>query len=393
MYSETSIGGLAMAWREVTALSLRVEFVGLAMQDGANISELCRRYGISRKTGYKWLERCDQGGIAALIDRSRRPLSAPGRTGEHMEQVVVDVRKEHPAWGGRKIRSRLVALGHANVPAPSTITEILRRHGLLDAAQSAKHCAWQRFEHAQPNDLWQMDFKGDFATDTGRCYPLTVLDDHSRFSIVLAACADQRVETVKSGLIGAFERYGLPSRMLMDNGSPWSGGRGYPYTPLTVWLIRLGVNICHGRPYHPQTQGKEERFHRTLKAELLAYQSFKDIEHAQLRMDRWRDIYNQQRPHESLGMDVPMSRYRASSRAYPAALGPIEYGPDDIVRKVQQKGVVSFQNREWLIGRAFYGYAVALRHTLSDGVFDVYFCHQKVAAIDLTKDVSGYTKV
>jgi transposase InsO family protein len=300
-----------------------------------------------------------------------------------MEQKVIWVRQRHPAWGARKIRYRLLAMGIEGVPASSTVHAILVRHGWIDPKESAKHRAFQRFEHEAPNRLWQMDFKGDFATAQGRCYPLTVLDDHSRFAVGLQACANQQTSTVKERLSAIFRRYGLPDRMTMDNGSPWGSDAEHRYTPLTAWLIRLEVGVSHSRPYHPQTQGKDERFHRTLGLELLNNRSFRDLGQLQRCFDDWRHLYNLERPHEALGMAVPASRYQPSPRAFPETLPPIHYNSQDIVRKVQQGGEIWFRGRPFKIGNAFYGYPVALRPSPLDGVFLVFFCRQQVASINL----------
>src|SRR5262249_28011286 len=160
-----------------------------------------------------------------------------------------------------------------------------------------RHRPYQRFEHDAPNCLWQMDFKGHFATQTARCHPLTVLDDHSRFAVGLQACPDQRTETVKDRLTHIFRRYGLPQRMTRDNGSPWGSDADHRFTPLTVWLMRLDIRVSHSRPYHPQTQGKDERFHKTLGLELLRDRFFRDLAQAQRCFDDWRYVYNLQRPH------------------------------------------------------------------------------------------------
>jgi transposase InsO family protein len=372
-----------MPWQEVSTMSLRKEFVMLASQDGANISELCRRFGISRKTGYKWLDRFDAAGDKGLQDRSRRPHKSSNRTPECVEQLALSVRDAHPAWGGRKIKGRLIALGHEGLPSVSTMTEILRRNGRLDTEESAKHTAWQRFEHDAPNRLWQMDFKGHFAIDDGRCHPLTVLDDHSRYSLGLDACANQQGDTVQTKLTEAFRRYGLPERMTMDNGSPWGSDAEHPYTPLTVWLIRLGIGVSHSRPYHPQTQGKDERFHRTLDVEVLKGSVFHDLDQCQRRFDEWRAVYNLERPHEAIGMTVPASRYRPSDRSFPETLPMIEYGPGDIIRKVQAKGEIHYRGLVFKVGKAFRGHPIALRPTSEDGKMQVYFCQQCIAQIDL----------
>lgn len=371
-----------MPWKEVSAVSLRLEFVHLARQPGANIRELCRRFDIAPKTAYKWLARFQDQGAHGLLDRSRRPARSPDRTPDDLEQQVLELRRQHPAWGGRKLRARLRTLGGTDVPAASTITAILRRHGLIDPEQAAAHRPCCRFEHDAPNRLWQIDFKGHFATDQGRCHPLTILDDHSRFALGLFACADERTQTVQEHLTTVFRRYGLPERILCDNGPPWGSGPDAEHTPLTVWWLRLGIRVSHGRPYHPQTQGKDERFHRTFKAEVLPGASFRTPWDCQPRFDAWREVYNHQRPHESLALAVPASRYQASVRSFPEELPPLLYEPPTLVRKVQPTGRISFRGREVKIGKAFAGYTLGVRPTTTAGLWEVYFGAQQVATLD-----------
>lgn len=368
-----------MPWSQVTVRDQREEFVRLARQPDANISELCRRYEVSRKTGYKWLRRED------WVDRSRRPHHAPGRTSPAVEAQVVAVRQRHPAWGGRKIAHVLQRDGGLQV-APSTITAILARHGLIAPAASAAARPYRRFEHVAPNRMWQMDFKGHFATDGGRCHPLTVLDDHSRFNVVLHALPNEQRGSVQAVLQQAFARYGLPWRINTDNGPPWGSAEG-SLTQLGVWLVRLGVRLSHSRPAHPQTNGKDERFHRTMVAEVLATRRFRDLAHVQQHFTQWRHVYNCQRPHEALDMATPASRYCASPRALPATLPAIEYGPEDIVRRVRDGGRIHFRGRFWRIGKALIGQPIALRPTADrDGVFQAFFCHQLVHTLDLNID-------
>ena len=373
-----------MPWRELSVMDRREEFVRLALAPGANKRELCRRFEISRSKGYKWIGRYLAEGRDGLADRSRRPHHSPKRTAAAVEAEVLRVRAgSNNAWGGRKIARVLVRSGAVAAPAPSTITEILRRHGKLEQRASEHPGAYQRFERDEPNELWQMDFKGDFATARGRCHPLTVIDDHSRYALAVEACGTQQDEPTRERLIAIFRRYGLPDAMLMDNGSPWGDSGGGPFTAFTVWLLRLGVRVAHGRPYHPQTQGKDERFHRTLKAEVLAGHQFTDLAACQGAFDRWRHVYNHERPHQALDLAMPSERYRPSSRSYPQTLPPIEYGDGDIVRKVDQAGDITFKNRRIRVGKPFRGEGLALRPTTEDGFFSIHFGRHRIGAVDL----------
>jgi transposase InsO family protein len=372
-----------MPWRISSAMSERHEFVMLAGQERANIRQLCQRFGVSSATAYKWLHRFEADGLSGLEDLSRRPHHSPARTVAELEKAVISLRRKHPAWGCRKLRRRLLDLGHQVVPSASTITAILRRHQLLDPQESAKHRAFQRFERAAPNELWQMDFKGEFQLPRGRCYPLTILDDHSRFAVALHACARNTKNITQNALIQVFRRYGLPTAITCDNGPPWgSSGRSY-YTALGVWLMQLRIHISHSRPHHPQTQGKDERFHRSLAAEVLRYQHGDTLREWQHHFDRWRDVYNTQRPHEALDLKVPASRYQPSPRPYPEQLPPVEYGSDDTVRKVRGYGHIKYQGRELHVGIAFRGLNVALRTTTTDGLFDVFFCQHRIGQLNL----------
>src|SRR5215471_3818290 len=372
-----------MPWKEVSTMSQRLEFVTLAAAENANIRHLCRCYGISPTTAYKWLHRYAVRGVNGLTDRSRRPHHSPSRSAPDLEAAIVELRHQHPAWGGRKLHRRLADLNYQAIPSVSTITAVLRRHHLLDPKESAKHRPFQRFEHAAPNDLWQMDFKGDFKLLQGRCYPLTILDDHSRFAIALEACAINSRNITQNALIKAFRLYGLPQRITCDNGPPWGArGRGY-YTGLGDWLLRLGVDITHSRPHHPQTQGKDERFHRTLQVEVLRYQTADTLRQWQLIFDPWRLVYNTERPHEALNLAVPASRYQPSHRRYPEQLPPIEYATTDVVRKVRGYGHIKYQGSEYHIGGAFRDLHVALRPTTNDGLFHVFFCNHQIGNLDL----------
>lgn len=377
-----------MPWNEVSAIDLRREFVTLAKREDVNIRWLCQRYGISPKTGYKWLDRYAQGGIDALADRSRRPQSSPHKTDVALEQDVLDLRSKHPAWGGRKLARRLTDLGMKDVPAPSTVTEILRRHDRLGSPNGeGTQKRYHRFEHEAPNQLWQIDFKSPVLTPRGACHTLTVLDDHSRYNLILHACQKQDIKAVQPVLIEAFRRYGMPVRINGDNGAPWGAPRepAHGLSKLSVWMIRLGIRISHSRPYHPQTNGKDERFHRSLDCEVLNGVSFADHRRLQLALNDWRQCYNYERPHEALGMATPSTRYVPSTRAYPESLPPIEYGPDDTVARVTWNGELRVKGQRFKVSNALMGQDVALRPSThaEEGIFDLYLCHQRIGKLDL----------
>jgi transposase InsO family protein len=404
-----------MPWQEQSTMSLKLEFVKLADQEEANMSALCRRFEISRPTGYKWLRRYREEGPEGLEERSRRPDHSPNRTPEPVAKAVCEVRKEHPTWSGRKIRARLEAKAEADrlsfepekIPAGSTCQAIIERRGLLDREAKTRHAPFERFEKQAPNQLWQMDFKGHFPTTGGAdCHPLTIVDDHSRFALALEACGNEQRETVKEQLTAVFRRYGLPRRILCDNGLPWGvpaakkAGRSL-YTRLNVWLFRLGIDVVHGRPYHPETQGKNERFHRSLNEEVLQQGSYESLSECQASFDQWRQVYNLKRPHEALGLEVPSSHYQPSGRSFPETLPEIRYPSARHVRTVGPSGQIWFAGTQFYVGEAFGGHPVALRpqqaqeeseqpdakrpdakRPASTQKWAVYFCHKKVHLIE-----------
>jgi transposase InsO family protein len=371
-----------MPWREVSVMEQRREFVRLAMQEGANRRELCRRFGIHPDTGYKWLARWQAK--QDLADRSRRPHASPQRTDKQIEQRVIAVRDAHPAWGARKIARCLQREGQ-RPPVVSTVHQILCRSGRVKAPIGGAPASI-RFEMTAPNLLWQMDFKGWVRLgNDAQCHPLTVLDDHSRYDLCLQACADQRGDTVRDRLELTFHRYGLPDAFFVDNGTPWGDPSGERWTRFAVWLLKLGIRVIHSRPYHPQSRGKNERFHRTLKAEVLALQSFRDLAETQRAFDAWREVYNFERPHEALEQQVPASRYQSSPRSMPERLPAPEYDSHEIVRTVPAtKAYVSFKGRLWKVPQAFRGERLAIRPTDDDGKYGVFFAAHQVATIDLT---------
>lgn len=381
-----------MPFNYKTVMEQRLELVIQAAHQGANISELCRRYGISRKVCYKWIKRYHLYGQEGLSDVSRRPLTSPLKTGQAMEDELLKLRRQNPEWGARKLKAILEREGYNKVPSASTIGAILLRSGLIRTERSIQCTPVKRFEYERPNELWQMDFKGYFQLlDKSNCHPLTMTDDHSRFNLCLAACARQTHTTVKDQLTTVFRKYGMPEMILTDNGSPW-GATGnltqeglIPLSSLEVWLVRLGVKVIHGRPYHPQTQGKEERFHRTLKTELLQYEQFRDLRHCQQRFDQWRDRYNIYRPHQAIGLQPPVQRYTHSPRAFPEILPAPDYGLYDKVRKVDMMGYISINGKILKLGRGLAGQWIALRQTQTIDLMEVYFCDQKIKEIFINK--------
>lgn len=299
-----------------------------------------------------------------------------------MEARILAVRDAHPAWGARKIAA-VLQRGGIKPPAASTVHAVLSRHGRV--APDSPGRAYGAFERSTPNALWQMDFKGRVRLSSGAwLHPLTVIDDHSRFATALAACADQRTQTVQTRLETVFRHHGLPEAIYVDNGSPWGGGRPGQWTPLRVWLIKLGIETIHSKPYHPQGRGKNERFHRSLKAEVFSLAPLSSFNDAQTAFDRWRHVYNSERPHQALDFATPAERYRPSKRSFPKTLPAPQYAPGEIVRRVSStKAYVSFRNRFWKVPEAFRGETLAIRPCLQDGRFAICFGAHKIAAIDL----------
>jgi len=373
-----------MPWKENTQVSLRLEFCHLANKPNRNFLQLCRQFQISSKTGYKWMKRYTELGKAGLTDKSRKPKHSPTKTCDYIETKVIRVRKTHPAWGGKKIHAYLIQKGEDNVPHPNTITRILKRNGYISKKATEQATAWKWFEYGSPNDCWQLDFKGYFTIDSGQCHPLDIIDDHSRFCLCLKACSNERKITVQECLIHVFRQYGLPLSMLMDNGPPWGNTAKYSHSALSVWLMRLGIKVMHGRPRHPQTQGKLERFHRTLKIELLQENHFRSLNGAQHAFDQWRDSYNLERPHESLSMQPPVSKYHSSPREYPENLPPVEYLENDDVYKINLNGMIQFKGKQRKVTRGLSNEIVAVRPLTKDGLFGIYYGSLKLREIDLS---------
>lgn len=375
-----------MGWREVSVADQRREFVMLGSLEGANVSSLCARFGISRQTGHLWLRR-HAAGEDDFADRSRRPLRSPRRLAAELEAKILTVRDAHPAWGARKIAAVLRRSG-TEPPAISSVHAVLLRHGRV--AQGSPGRAYGTFERTAPNALWQMDFKGRMRLASGDwLHSLTVIDDHSRFAVELGACANQQTQTVQNRLEVALRRHGLPEAIYVDNGSPWGGHGPGKWTPLRVWLLKLGIWTIYSTPYHPQGRGKNERFHRSLGAEVFDLVRLRDLEDAQAAFDRWRHIYNRERPHQALDFATPAERYRPSSRTFPATLPAPQYDEGEMVRRVDKtKGMISFRRRLWSVPEAFVGETVAIRPRQPDGRFAICYGAYEIATFNLNEPKS-----
>lgn len=374
-----------MPWEEKTVKQSRSDFVQDVLSEEKTISELCREYGISRKTGYKWLHRFENG--EGLSDQSKVPFHTPNKTSGKVERLILDVRDAHPAWGARKLKHFLERRGNNNLPAASTICDILKRNGYVSLEESRKHRPYQRFERAKPNELWQTDFKGDFGMLNGeRCHALTVLDDHSRYSLCVDAKGNERAKGVLASFSRLFMEYGLPKSILCDNGNPWGTSQSVGYTKFEVWLMDLNILPIHGRPMHPQTQGKEERFHRTMEAELLRYKSFADLTEAQKSFDAFRNCYNTERPHEALGYDVPSQHYQASVRRMPNEIDKWEYTNGYDVRKIKSSGYITYRGQGYFLSEAFGGREIEVKER-DGGRFDLLYRNFRVGQIDVDERV------
>ena len=375
-----------MSWNNGNKTLLREEFVNLA-KSGTNITQLCYRFNISRKTGYKWINRAKKSSSKNFKDRSCRPHHIVYHVSEEIKDLLISTRCLNPHWGAKKIKAYLInrhIVSH--LPATSTINKILSIAGLMKIHQHQRHFAYKRFEYKYPNALWQMDFKGYFSLLNGsNCHPLTIIDDYSRYLLCLTACLNESLENVKPILIKTFSYYGLPDSIVLDHGSCWRTKNQQQWSKLTLWLRRLGIQVIHGKPYHPQTRGKDERLHRTLKVELINDVSMNNLLDAQRQFDLWRHRYNHLRPHEALNLQPPITRYQPSKNHPPKKLEPINYWEDDTIRTIDQNGYIHIDGRHFLLSRSLRGQPVALRPSLDGKNLNIFFCQQKIRSIKMPK--------
>lgn len=356
----------------------REEFARAALQC-SNFSELCREYGISRHTGYKWRDRYLDCG--SMCDLSRRPHNNPNRTDESVEELILDTRRENPAWGPKKIHRVLSDGGCTDLPCTKTVANILHRHGCISPEESAKHKPFIRFERELCNQMWQIDFKGEFVMQDGNyCYPLDIIDDHSRYCIKIAPHTTT-ANVVIPVFSEAFREFGLPDSILSDNGSQFAGFKG-GYTKFERWLMELDVLPIHGRIKHPQTQGKVERFHSTMKKELLNHTAIADIDDARKKLELWREKYNCVRPHEALGMRRPADVYVAGRREYKEKIEEYEYSGEYRVIKVNAWGYVRFADKQVYLSETMIGRYIEFRPSEDGERFIACYRNFKIAEFD-----------
>ena len=339
-----------MPWESTDVSEQRVKFVVRAASRKESMTALCREFGISRTTGHRWRKRFEEAKtLTAVAEHSRRPKRSPARTEPRKEDRLLALRREH-GWGAKKLA---VLLREQGLPLTViTINRILKRRGLVRVKD--EHApATQRFERSAPNQLWQMDGKGPYSGPAGVCHPLSILDDHSRYLVGLYGLRAFTAEQVYPCLVGTFERYGLPEAMLMDRGSIWWGTKnGYGLTWLSVRLIEQGIQLHYGRVHHPQTQGKVERFHRTLDEALRYKGKPQRWAEWEVALGKFRRVYNEQRPHEGIAMRRPVERYRASKRAYQQRPREWEYPSGSQVRRLNAKGILDWEGKQWFVCEA-----------------------------------------
>lgn len=375
-----------MGWKETCAMSERTKFVADLLRGERYMSELCELYGISRTTGYKWLDRYQDGGVAALVDRSHAPLYQPHAVPAPLVQRLVQARRQHPTWGPRKLLAWLQAHERRTQwPAASTVGQILRRHGLV-AGHKRRSCAVEHgpialIEPTAPNELWCTDFKGQFRTaDRYYCYPLTLTDAVSRYLLACQGLRSTHTEQVRPWFELAFRQYGLPGAIRSDNGSPFASTGLGGLSRLSVWWIKLGIVPEFITPGCPQQNGRHERMHKTLKREATQPPAA-NLRAQQRKFDRFVSEYNCQRPHEALQQRPPSTVYRPSTRPYPSRVAPIQYPGHFTVRKVLHNGEIKFGGATLFLSEVLRGEPIGL-FQVDEQLWRLYFGMVPLAVLD-----------
>lgn len=381
-----------MPWEERTVKMSREEFVKRVLSKEKSKSELCREYCISRPTGDKWIGRYQNG--EKLSDRSRAPFRTANKTAEEKEKIILDFRQKYPAIGAVKIRRIIENTGITDLPCNSTVNAILKRNGCIspEASRAATPC--QRFEKEQPNEMLQADFKGHFAMKNGqRCHPLTVIDDASRFNMCIDPLLTETFIDVKKSFTRIFSEYGLPFSILCDNGNPWGTSQSTGYTLFELWLMDLGILTLHGRIRHPQTQGKDERFNRTLNSELIRLTTIQDIPDAKRQFDEYREFYNNVRPHFALDLDVPAQHYTESKIKMPDKIEDWEYPQGYITRRIKGTGFLTYNGQGYFLSEAFGGKVIGIRESSISGHINLYYRQFKIGRIDVEQRVFSSKRI
>lgn len=383
-----------MPWRLADPMSIRLEFVAEVLARRRPVAVLCAQYGVSEKTGYKWVARFRAQGPAGLADAPHAPHHCPHQTPAVQRELLCSARRAHPTWGARKLRAVLAA-AHPELPWPaaSTITALLDRAGLVrhrrrrHGAGALGDLGGARGPAAPvdaPNALWTMDYKGQFRTGDGRwCYPLTIVDAHSRFLLACVAHRAPDTEATHRVLTACFRRYGLPAAILSDNGPPFGAPRApRGFSRLTLWLRTLGILPHFTVPGHPEHNGRHERLHRTLKRDALR-PAASSLRAQQARLDAFRQTYNTERPHEALGQTPPAAHFAPSARPYRAPLAALTYPAPFLQRRVTSAGLVWLHQEDIYLSQTFAGHTVGLE-PISPSCYNVYFAEYLLGALDLT---------
>lgn len=362
-----------MPWKDLSVSDQRWVLVHQVVELKRPLSVVARECGVSRKTAYKWCRRFRQDGGAPLQDRSRRPKSSPNRTGDSIEQSVLALRRAHN-WGPRKIHR--VLRDTLAMPSIRTVAAILTRHGCVRPPAPTPPAPLQSFERGAPNELWQLDHKGPIEVGRERYTPLSILDDHSRYCLCFTPLADVTLARAWDLLWGVFGEAGMPGSILCDNA--FSGSVGLSW--FDARLVRLGIRPIHGRAYHPQTQGKVERFHGSAMRELVDFDARRDtLAHFAEDAARWRQTYNTVRPHEAIGDVPPATRWTPSDRRRPDTLPEVGYDAGAILRRVSHGGDVRYRNARIVVGRGLHGQTVRIEERDHD--IGVYYSWKQVRVI------------